>query len=276
MVGVFRCAVFSLCFVVGCLAFSPLRAQTVEVRKLAEDVAFEIKRLYGTPERLDALITKVYGPLSPEKANAARHIMRGILFHEGVANYAAQLIAPIYRPGVTANELSSAVTEGMMQLQLSGIARLDAQSQASFVRYSVDIAQMMPPEMCKAMYLGQLTSAQSAVVERRYLVQMPLPRFTSILNLYKESIDAELSGYPDVRSISREQAMLAEKVYTSTVTRRAAAQMSRQALQSIDEDPQSALPEDVCNFLVVILEGMLDLSEPYRSWQLTRFAQGLK
>lgn len=276
MVNAVRKTVITLLIATGSFFLTTGNAQTVEVRKLAEEVAFEIKRQYGTPERLAALVTRVYGPLSPDKADAARYIMRSILFHDGVPDFAAKLIAPIYSPGVSANDLSVAVTEGMIQLQLSGISRLDAQRQASFVRYTVDIARMMPPEICKALYLGQLSSEQSVAVERRYLVQMPTPRFVSILNLYKEAIDAELSGYPDVRVISREQAMLAEKVYRGAAIKRAAARMSQQALQSIDQDPQSALAQDVCDFMVVILEGMLDIPEPYRSWQLARFAQNLK
>lgn len=256
---------------------APLQAQSNEVTKVAAQVAVEIKRQYSTSEQLDAAITQTYGvKLSADKAEVARRTLRALIFNEAVPEYFAQLFVPLYRQGVTPKELTAAAVEGIAQLQVKGLARLPPERQAAFVSHVINAARSMPATSCKTMFIGQMSTAESALLERKYMAALPLGKFEAISNLYREAAEAELAGYPDARTINAQQAKLAEKVYESASVRRIRAQVPQAIAQRVDQDASSAAPSEVCAVMTTRAEGMLDMPEPYRAWQLTRFAQSMQ
>jgi hypothetical protein len=247
------------------------------VTKVAEQVAAELRRQYSTSEQLDAAVTKTYGvKLSADKAEVARRTMRALIFNDAVPAYMAKLLVPVYRPDITPKEMTAAAMEGIAQMQVKGLARLRPERQAAFVGHIVDMARSVPPTSCKAMFLGQMSTAESAVLERRYIAGLPLGKFEAISNLYREAAEAELAGYPDARVINAQQAKLAEKVYAAASAKRLRAQVPQEVVRRVNQAAESAAPNEVCAFMTSTVEAMLDMTEPYRAWQLTRFAQSMQ
>ena len=99
--------------------------------------------------------------------------------------------------------------------------------------------------------------------------------FENAMNLYRESALAELNGYPSLRTVNAAQAETAEKALTQA-TRARVEKLPEDVLNRINGDLESADPEDACRYFNEAAAAMLDLREPYRSWQLTIFTQGLQ
>ena len=253
-----------------------LHAQSDTVSKLAAQVAVELRRQYDTNEQLDSVVTKTYGVKLPaEKAEVARRTLRALIFNDALPEYVAKLLLPVYRPGITPKELTAAATEGIAHMQVKGIARLQPERQAAFVSHVIDMARAIPPSSCKAMFLGQMSTVESAALERMYIAALSLGKFEAVSNLYREAAEAELAGYPDVRTINSQQAKLAEKVYEAASVKRIRSQVPQDVIRRVNQDAASAAPSEVCAVMTSNIEGMLDLTEPYRSWQLTRFVQSM-
>lgn len=269
---------FVMCWVTVALVLAmPANAQSITVPQLANRLAIDLKSQFGTTEQLNAAITRTYGEqLSPEKEEVARNTLRVLMSNDAVPMYLAKLLVPIYGPGITRKEVASAMAEGLAQMQVKGLARLSADRQAAFVTHMVSMTKAIPASVCKAMFGGRLDTNASAAIERRYIASLPLDRFEAITNLYKEAAEAELAEYPDARVINHSQAKLAEKVYEAASAKRLRAKLPQAVIQRVLQGVDSAPPSEVCSVMSESIAGMLDMSEPYRSWQLTRFTQSMQ
>lgn len=265
------------CWVIAFLLFAaPANAQSETVSKIAALLTVELESQFGTAEQLNAAVTKSYGvKLSPTKENIARAVLRELMFNEAVPMYIAKLILPFYHPGITRKEIASAMVEGIAQMQVKGLIRLSSERQAAFITHMVSMAKAIPASDCKAMFVGRLDTNASALLERRYIASLPVDRFESITNLYKEAVEAELNGYPDARTINSSQAKLAEKVYETATVKRLSKNIAPAVLQRVNQGADSAPSSEVCLVLSETIAAMLDMAEPYRSWQLTRFTQSM-
>ena len=270
-----RGRVVVVCLVIA-IGPSALAQSDVEI-KLAEQLRVELKNQFGTVQQLNTAITKTYGiKLSAEKEEIARNALRALMFNEAVPLYIAKLLVPVYRPDLTSKEIASATVEGIAQMQVKGLARLPAERQAAFVSYMFSMMKSIPPSDCKALLEGRLDTNASAALERRYIASLPPDRFEAVTNLYKEASEAELAGYPDPRFINSNQAKLAEKVYETASTKRLRDRVSAPVLQRVAQGGDVASASEVCLVMSENFAGMLDMAEPYRSWQLTRFLQSMQ
>jgi hypothetical protein len=254
------------------VADSPrLRAEMTRV------LSDELAKQFGTRAQLDAAVAKTYGvDLSPEKARVARDFLQSILFHEGMSAYFAEVITPLVGPKTTRNDLVTAAFEGVQQLQMQGLLRLPTERQAAFIRHTLSMVRSLPTSMCKAMFLSQVDGPGMARMERRYIANLPLGKFEAVTNLYKQAVVAQLTGYPDVRQLNAQQVQLAEKVYADALDKRTTTRFPRAVSQRIYANPAEADASEVCVVMSMTLEALLDLREPYRTWQLTRFIQSIQ
>ncbi|MGD9670759.1 MAG: hypothetical protein AB7U75_17225 [Hyphomicrobiaceae bacterium] len=255
----------------------PALAQSEAAAKLASRISIELRKEFGTSEQFDAAITTTYGvQLTPEKAEVARRALRALLSNEALPAYLANLLLPLARLDLTKRQFGAAMLHGIVQLQIQGFSRLPTERQAAFVAHFVAMARSISPSDCKAMFLGQMDTEASTVLERQYIASLPLGKFESITLLYKEAAEAELAGYPDARFINSQQAQIAEKVYEAASVKRLLAQVPKDAIRRVDQDAASAVPSEACAVFTATVEAMLDMTEPYRSWQLSRFTQSMR
>lgn len=244
---------------------------------LVEEVAHELRKAYGTTAQMDALIAKQFGQELPSaKTRVLREHYRALFFHEKMPEALLKILLPIYRPSMTDKELYAVGFEGMLQVQMKGLARLAPDRQTAFVRYISEMASSLPSSVCKRMFLGQIDTPESTEIERKFFAALPLPRFEAIVSLYREAIDAELVGYPSARSINASQAKFADDALQEAFIGRLRRNVPRQVTIRVLEDPHNAEARDVCAVMLERVHALLDLDDPYKSWALTRFAESLQ
>lgn len=230
-------------------------------------------------EMLDAVIAKAYGTrLSPDKLEVTRRMMRSNLTDPRMGQHVASVAAPFVKanPAATETQLSMVGMEAMALLQTRGLKRLSPENQAFMVQHVVGLARGIPVATCKRMGLEQVGTEEAAQIERSYIAGLPLGRFEAVTNLYDAAMKAEVRGYPDVRTITPEQAQLAESVYEQSLRTRFSNDMTPAQIGRVVDNMAAAPAPEVCAFLVSTLTAILDMPEPYKTWQLVRFVEGMQ
>lgn len=254
----------------------PSLSQEITVQRLAQQLSVELNRRYSTDEQLSEAVKRAYGTaLTADKMNVARNAMRSIVQHEALPIYIAKLVLPIVRSTMSGFDQAAAIDEGIIQSQVKGMLRLPTAKQASYLAFLAAMASALPVDDCKAMGTGRLSTADSSRMERKHTATLPLAQFEAIANLYRDAIVAELSDSPDARALSQAQAKLAESAFEIIATKRFIDNLSKEALERLSK-PAEAPASEVCAMLQHTLTSMLEMEEPYRSWQLTRFFQSMQ
>ncbi|HEY6510915.1 MAG TPA: hypothetical protein VI032_03000 [Burkholderiaceae bacterium] len=258
------------------MAAMPASAQAPAPSKAAEQLRTEIALQFGAEEQLDAALKKAYGvELTEEKAAVSRRALRALLFNDATADYIAKSLTPDRVP-LSRQDVLPVVMEGILELQVKGLRRLAPNRQAQLVSHLVDMARALPHSACKALLLGQMATTEAADLERRFIASLPLSRFEGVVTVYREATEAELAGYPDARTVNAQQARLAQKAYDEAIGKRVRAQAPRKAIARVNADTASAPADEVCAVLTASVHAMLDMPEPYKSWQLSRFVQAMQ
>ena len=252
--------------------------QAREAAQVGAIIAAEFRKIATSPSQLDRVIATAYGvQLPPDKLEIARRYMRSSLMDENLATYFGGVLAPLAGSNLTQQQLTAAAMEAMASLQIKGLSRLSADRQALFVTHLIGTMLWVSPTDCKALALGQMSTAQSARLERSYIASLPIGRFEAITMLYDEATKAEMRGFPDVRSVNAEQARLAETVYEKAIEDNLRRMMSQEALQRFATSGLEGAPaNEACVFVQASTAAMLDMPEPYKTWQLARFTLSMQ
>lgn len=252
--------------------------QAREAAQVGAALAAEFRKIASSTSQLDQLIVNAYGvPLTPEKLEIARRAMRTNLTDENLAAYMGTVIAPLIATNPTMADVTAAAMEGIASLQIKGLARLSPELQASFVTHTLDAMLGMTPADCKAVALGQMSTSQAARLERLHIARLPLGQFEAITNLYQEAARAELRGFPDVRQVNPEQARLAESVFENAAVARLRRSASQSSLERFSTVGLEGMPaQEACQFVYASNAAILDMPEPYRTWQLARFTLSMQ
>jgi len=245
------------------------RAQSKSAEQIAVSVRLVLREQYGTPEQIDAVVHRLYGAtLSPQKAEVARRTFLTLAFHKAFPMYLGKLLEPIYRAGVTSTaQIKPLVQDGVEHTFGKGFTRISAEQQEVLLRHVLDMFRALEPSECKRMFLGQVSTTEFDALERRFAAELPLEKFKALNEVYVAAMEAELNGYPDARSVSTEQAKLADEALNRAADKR----IPREVFDRVVADVPNASPTDACSFMTSFSESMLDLDEPYRSWLLTQF-----
>jgi hypothetical protein len=247
-----------------------------EARALAALTA-EAERLYRGDEAMDASIERVYGTrISPAHVEVARERLRRVVLNVDFHRYLLQLMVPIASAETTPAQMRSAALEGMATLQAKGLLRMPAARQEDFVHHMLEMLRVLPPEVCKGLYLSTVSTADSNLLERAYIASLPLARFDQIVTLYSDAVLAELARTPSARSLSREQAALADQAHKLAMQRRFRSAFAPDALARLLRDREGAPARDACTLLTLTFETMADLPEPYRAWRILQFVSELQ
>lgn len=251
-------------------------AQTSSSAQVEVAVGRMLAALASDDARLEQSVTNNYGrDLSPEKRKVVKAMMRSTMGHERMPQYLAQILTPVLTPTLSVKEAQAYLIEGIAALQLRGLARLPTERQAQYLKHMVDMTGAMPASACKSLFLGKFDTRQAALMEQRYNASLPLGAFEAIVNLYRDSSLAELTKYPDARTINAQQAQGAERAHELAVAarvRRLPPGLSDRVMQN----PEAADAAEACLWFRETTSAALDLTEPYRSWFMTRFSEGLQ
>lgn len=254
-------------------------APTPSVDELADAMRTELRRQFGTDEQIDRVVQRAFGgqQLPPQKLAIVRANIRTLLSHEALPRRVAEMMQPLISDQkISAEEGKAAGIELILGMQAKGLRRLPTDSQAGFVRYMVQMMRMIPASQCKAMLMGQVSTARAAEIERFYMATLPQARFEYVQSLYLQAALSELRGYPEVRTITPEQAKLADRVL-DVARKERLKKLPLPLLQRVSEvGLEGADADDACQFTSAALESMLDMKDPYLGWQLTRFVEGMQ
>jgi hypothetical protein len=230
----------------------------------------------STTAQLEASIDKAYiGKLHPRNRARGLEYFKRTLENPGLATYLAKAIAPVYKKEMTSMEVTTSFLDAMATAQVKGLARLPTEKQAVFVQHMIDVMQAVPPASCKALLLGKISTYDAVVLERVYVGQLPLEKFDAIASIYVEALEAELANNPAARTITDEQSKEVEKIIETYAVKRWAS-LSPALIKRVLDDQDNADPVEVCQFYTAFSQSMLDLGEPYRSWQMIKYVQSMQ
>jgi hypothetical protein len=226
--------------------------------------------------RLDVAIERTYGAgLDPQKHAIAKSSLRALLANERLPAYLARVLAPIVSPSLTPTEGQAYIVEVLSSLRTSGLRRLSADRQAQYVAFTVNMAASIPAATCKALFLGKLDTRTGGLVELRHIAALPLREFEAVIQLYQDSSEAELAGYPDARILNATEASGADRAYAAAVAtrlQRLPTGLGDRVLRNVE----ASEPREACLWFRENLAAALDLTDPYRGWYLARFTERMQ
>jgi len=241
-----------------------------------EMMAKMLRDMYGRPEQIDKAVQTAYGArLGPEQMAVARRNMQAVLFHPKMPAFMWKVAEPLIGARMHESQIRQAMVEVMLATQAKGMARLPAARQVVFVRHMISMMESIPSSQCRSMVAGNVDTATSADVERKYISTLPPPQFESVSALYRDAAEAELNSAPEPRHVNPTQAAAADKVYEQTLTKLLRQAFTRDELQRLGAGSASNDAE-MCRFARTNLEAMVRMAEPYRDWKIQSFIQSLQ
>ena len=196
------------------------------------------------------------------------------MLNDRLPRYIVQLVAPIASPTLPAAEAQASIMEGLAVLGQRGMRRLSTEQKTQLLRFSIVMFKSIPATTCKALALGQLDTRAGRRLELRYAASLSLPEFEAHAAAVRAAVEAELSEYPDLKSINKGQAKAAERAYNAAVDARAQ-RLPAGMLERL-ETLETADAAEVCRWVQLSLSASLDLAEPYRGWWLSRFFESMQ
>jgi hypothetical protein len=237
----------------------------------------EARRLYGSDEAMDAAVARVYGTrISAAHVEVARTRLRRVMLHREFHRYLLQLLLPIASAETTPAQVRSAMLEGIAALQAKGLLRLPAQRQEDLAHHMLEMIRVLPPEVCKGFFFSTVSTGDANLMERAYIASLPLEKFDLILTLYTDAALAELENFPVARTLSPEQAALADQAHTQAMLRKFRGALSPEAVARVFRDRLAAPAQDACTLFTLTVEAMVDLPEPYRTWRILQFVRDMQ
>lgn len=241
------------------------------VRAFRQAVEASTKREMNAPSRLNDLLAKHYGQVSPAKAKLLERNIRAILNHDGYYDLLVNLTLPMVQAKVPMSRIKEVMESSMLEVPLKGLPRLSEQDQMGFIAYMARLIVNIPPEMCKRIALNEMSARESAFIERGYLVSRSDQEFKIVLDLYLRASEAELSDSPGVPKYTDAQMQSAQSVFAEGLISRMSKRMSIENVSRILNDMGKASANEACDASMDILRTLLDMPAPFRKWQLQAF-----
>jgi len=241
------------------------------VRAYREAIASSIKREMATPGRVDELIVKTYGQMSPVKMKLFARNMQAILKHEGYYDMLVNLTLPMVQANIPMAQIKEVMSATVLTIPLKGLPRLNEQDQMAFIAYTARLMGNVPPEICKRITTNDMSAQESAYIERSYLVTRSDEEFTAVADLYLRAIEYELSDFPQVANYTDAQLKSAQTIFAKALVKRMQKRMPIEQVSSILNDMKKAPAKEVCVTSLDIFRTLLDMPSPFRKWQLQVF-----
>lgn len=232
------------------------------------------KRLLSDSSLIEKSIDVTYGgTISAEKKAISAQYMLQMIGHEKLPAYMVDILQPVITPETSRQDVQNYLFEGMLQLKVRGLRRLSQDQQASFFRFTIEMMDALPVDICKALVNGAIDSRKGGLLETRFAVSQSKEKFVDYMALQVAAANAELVKYPDLRVISEQQALITKKAHALAFERRVDASIP--GLYERAAKGTTNARDDCLGARAYTLAG-LDLREPYRGWFLTIMMDGLQ
>jgi hypothetical protein len=239
------------------------------------EVTRDIQRMYtafaNNDSALDAAITGIYGDLPADKQQLMKAFLRSMYLNERAWPIVAQAVQAYVAANTSSNlsvfqqGLGIVTHDVYFGFYDKGMRRLSDEQLAADLRYTIASAEIAPPELCKSQFLNQ-GRRESTQEMAKFNSLLPTKDYAALLNIYHAAMEAELNDSPPVRTLSLEQTAATGKAYALAVKNRSA-RLPSGVFERVKADRVGADPKEACMVALATLKAVLDLKEPYRSWQ---------
>lgn len=245
-----------------------------QLKQLQPIAAQTLAALVKDDARLDLAIDTAYGrDLAPEKRAVAKAAMRAMLADERLPAYMLQFLAPVLTPTMSASDVQPYVMQSIRVLRQRGIRRLSTERKVQFMHFMLSMAAAVPAATCKALFLGKLDTGVAERLEQRYTASLPLAGFEAVNALARDSMAAELAGYPQTNEAPTGQTGSTERAYAAAMNARLKL-LPEGVNDRVLSSPETAEPAEACLWFRASTAAVLDMAEPYKGWYLTQVVGG--
>lgn len=269
--------VAALCLVLGAGTASSQTLAPVSKEELRKALVDELPKFARNKEALERIAQQQYPrPLTAAQLSIVVRQLKVMYEHPDLPDTVAGLIAPILREGITQAEYAQALSASMMSVPVRGLVRMDAEAQRFFVGYTNNMLRAVPPEVCKKIQLQQYSLPEMARIERAYIQSLPLEAFEQTTQLFLTSALAEISKANFVRKPTSEQVQVSEKIWRTRFESIVQSRLSAAAIARVGNNMEAAPATEVCEVGRAVMQAMLDMEEPYRTWRISTFMGALQ
>lgn len=228
-----------------------------------------VKRRVTDPAQLDAMITNIFSQrLSEPKMEIMRRNIRAMTFNDGFYTRLVNLTLPMVQANVPKERVMAVVSSSFTRVQIEGMSRLEESDIETFLVYSYAFMQSIPPQLCKRLINGELSSQESAYLERQYVASRPDAEFTKVMDMYLRASSAVLNDHPKPPHIEPDEFAAAKKIFDQALIRRMATLYPLEKALRIMEDTASASPAEACDVGKSVYRTILEMPAPFRRWQM--------
>lgn len=235
-----------------------------------EDFAREIRSHFKNDAEIDAHLQTIYsGTLSTQRLKAARKNLKSIFFDERFHARLAQAAFPT-------KEITDRDSFGVLlwfeasKIYEAGLVIQPLEAQEELVKHLVNYSQWLPATLCKKLITAELSPKEMITLEARYTATFPVKQFEKSLARQLRAFQAGLEPEPKVKEISAENVARIKRISDPIFHQRLRERFSQETIAKLGNGLKYASPKEVCGFYQEMLLTVLDLPQPYRSWEIQR------
>ena len=244
-----------------------------------EKTLFELRKQletsYSNPEYVRDYVRRAVPMYDDVKQlKFARHLMTTMADPRMIDRVLA-LSTPADDAKLTNTQLQDYFVESGMKMAVSGLSRLEDADIEFFMHMVIPMHQQLPPDLCKANILGEVSGRKSAAMEHMWMAKLPPEAFDAVLALYRRSYEAELGDYPAPRVVNEKQGELVTQALKEKVRHRWASMPDPSMALRAYKDTKAADPAELCASTIEVLKAYLDITGPMRSWGLVTYVKAM-
>jgi hypothetical protein len=261
---------FALC-AVSCISAPYAFGNDETDRQTVRDV---FMKLALDDRKLDALATTNFPMFQGDHhAIVVRHYQR-MLRNPKLADAIYDAAYPLVKSGAKVDFAAFGAAYGI-KLATKGFARLPTEKQETFLEYSREMMVWLngsSPEACKRMVVGGDTmgARDSQKIEMAFLAERPPHYMQAVMDLYYESMTAELNDSPPPRTLTVEEKDYSDKLVMASFTELLETPGSEKYAAALS-DAASADPSDLCKGGIMYIDAILKLKGPAKDWGVLAF-----
>lgn len=162
-------------------------------------------------------------------------------------------------------------------LGVKGLRRLDYEDQRIYLVAIQKMYGVMPPKMCKALMMGDLSSHKDMTAFGVFMIKgMSLAETDNYLRVYRKAAIAEARNYPSVRTLTLNQQEIAEDTFAKVLVENLGKHPRGERLAQAMIEFTSATDQEVCETAELVMKSMLGMSGVVAEWYVRSFIDSVQ
>lgn len=162
-------------------------------------------------------------------------------------------------------------------LGIKGLRRLDYEDQRIYLVAIQKIYQVMPPKMCRALVMGDLSSHKDMTAFGVFMIKvMSVAENDSYLRVFRKAAIAEARNYPSVRTLTQNQQKIAEDAFSKVLIENLERHPRSERVAQAMVDSTSATDQEVCETGALVMNSLLQMTGVVAEWQARSFIDNVQ